>query len=413
MSRCGLFVGSLALSLAEVSSFRQQADAASAVQVVEEIGALMQDRNMGTQEMVHQLYEYANAAVTPGVGGSFSNSLKVVVQDLETKIEKKITDGQAATQGKLNTLFQGLEAANVAANTAKKSAVNNDKSWFTCAADEQAKRQVAEHAEKSLTDAQSVESTVCQNHQDNTGFKYDGAGKFTMDFACDHSVAGSCEAALKTWEETALQKMLADAEAHMAKEQKSHDTLKASCDAKTQARVEAKTTLDSAESEWGSKRAACQKLASQRQASMCALGTKAQAKCSAEAKYAKLVAATKQAKGDADSEVDRESEWLASGASKCMITNAIQKGLNGAVAGADLDACAAQVNFGQDVGKLNTKQAEFDILSKANACANGPITFFNGETWNVPAGAKPSSKSYTKAKFTPQLDPTSGNFNFC
>jgi len=373
----------------------------------------MQDRNMGTQEMVHQLYEYANAAVTPGVGGSFSNSLKAVVQDLETKIEKKITDGQAATQGKLNTLFQGLETANVAANTAKKSAVNNDKSWFTCAADEQAKRQVAEHAEKSLTDAQSVESTVCQNHQDNTGFKYDGAGKFTMDFACDHSVAGSCEAALKTWEETALQTMLADAEAHMAKEQKSHDTLKASCDAKTQARVEAKTTLDSAESEWGSKRAACQKLASQRQASMCALGTKAQAKCSAEAKYAKLVAATKQAKGDADSEVDRESEWLASGASKCMIANAIQKGLNGAVAGADLDACAAQVNFGQDVGKLNTKQAEFDTLSKANACADGPITFFNGETWNVPAGAKPSSKSYTKAKFTPQLDPTSGNFNFC
>ena len=145
-------MGGLALSLAEVSSFRQQADAASAVNVVEEIGALMQERNMGTQEMVHQLSEYANAAVTPGAGGSFSNSLKVVVQDLETKIEKKITDGQAATQGKLNTLFQGLGTANVAANTAKKSAVNNDKSWFTCATDEQAKRQVAEHAEKSLLD---------------------------------------------------------------------------------------------------------------------------------------------------------------------------------------------------------------------------------------------------------------------
>jgi hypothetical protein len=413
MPKCGLFAGSLALSLAEVSSVRQQSDVASAVHVVEAIGGLLQENNMGTQGLVHQLSEYARAAVTPGVGGSFSNSLKVVVNELETKIEKKITVGQAATQGKLDSLFQGLASANAAVNTAKKIAVNNDKSWFTCATDEQGKRQVAEHAEQSLADAQQVETQVCQQHQDNTGFKYDGAGKFKMDFGCDHSVDGSCELALKTWEEAALQKMLADAEGHMAKEQKSHDTLKASCEAKTQDRVEAKATLDSAEMAWNTKRAGCNKLASQHKASMCAFGTEAQAKCSAEAEYAKLVAATKQAKGDGDSEVDRESEWLAAGASKCMIANAIQKGMNGAVAGADLDACAAQVNFDQDVGKLNSRQAEVDALSKVNACANGPITFFNGKTWNVPEGAKPSSKSYTQAKFTPQLDPTAGNFDFC
>jgi len=208
--------------------------------------------------------------------------------------------------------------------------------------------------------------------------------------------------------------MYADAKAHVGSERESHDTLKASCEAKTQAQLEAKSTLDAAESAWSTKRAACTKLASQREASMCALGTKAHAKCSGEAEYAKLVAATKKAKGDNASEVDRESEWLASGAAKCVITNAIQKGLSGAVVGADLDACAAQVNFGQDVGKLNTRQTNFDSLSKTNACANGAITFFNGETWNVPAGDKPPSKSYTKTKFTPQLDPTtSGNFDFC
>merc|ERR1719203_124470 len=96
-----------------------------------------------------------------------------------------------------------------------------------------------------------------------------------------------------------------------------------------------------------------------------------------------------------------------------MIAKSMKKGLNGALAVGDLDACSGQVDFAQDVGKLNTRQAEFDTLSKANACADGSITFFNGKTWNVPSGDRPSSKSYTEAEFTPQLDPSSGNFDFC
>merc|ERR1712129_637732 len=135
--------------------------------------------------------------------------------------------------------------------------------------------------------------------------------------------------------------------------------------------------------------------------------------CSAEAGYTKLVSATKQAKGDADSEVDRESEWVASGTTKCMIEKSVMKGLKGNLDNADLDACSGQVNFAQEVGKLNLRQKELLTLSSANTCADSPITFFNGQTWNVPAGAKPSSKSYTRTKFSPQLDPTSGNFDFC
>jgi len=176
---------------------------------------------------------------------------------------------------------------------------------------------------------------------------------------------------------------------------------------------QAQSSLDSAESAWRTKRAACAKLAIQREKSMCAFGTQAQAKCSAEAEFTKLVAATQQIKGDADSEVDRESEWMALRSTKCMMTKAMQKGLDGAVAGAHLDACAAEVDFNKDVGKLNTRQAELAKLSRTNACAKGVISFFNGQTWNIPAGSKPSSKSYNRSKFTPQLDPTSGNFDFC
>jgi len=207
--------------------------------------------------------------------------------------------------------------------------------------------------------------------------------------------------------------MFTDAEAALEKDETDYTALNADCDAKTEARVKAQSSLDSAESAWGTQKAACGNLDPQRRASMCDFGTKVQAKCSAEAEYAKLVAATKQAKGDADSEVDRESEWLASRTTQCMIAKSMQKGLDGAVAGADLDACVAQVNFAKDVGKLNTRQAEFDTLSKSNACVDGLVTFFNGLTWSVPAGDKPSSKSYTRTQFKPQLDPTSGNFDFC
>jgi len=407
MPRYSWFVGSLTLSLGEVSSVRQNINTASAAHAVQSIGELLQERNIESEEVMHQL------AVTPGAATSFGNSLKVVAQNIETQIEKKITDGQAATQGKLDSLFEGLKAANIAANTGKTTASGKDKSWFECVADEQAKRQAAEAADKSLTDSRSNEEEACQLQQDNKGFKFDAADKYKLEFECDHSKAGNCADQLKKWQESVLQKMFADAEAALKKDEADYTALKTDCDAKEVVRIKAQSSLGSAELAWGTQRAACGTLAPQRLASMCDFGTKAQAKCSAEAEYAKLVAATKQAKGDAHSEVDRESEWLASRTTQCMIAKSMQKGLDGAVAGADLDACVAQVNFAKDVGKLNTKQAEFVTLSKTNACVDGLITFFNGQTWSIPAGDKPSSTSYTRGQFKPQLDPTSGNFDFC
>ena len=106
MSRCGLFVGSLALSLTEVVSIRQKVD------------------------------------TSPGAEGSYVKSLKTGAQDLTNQVEKKITDGQAATQGKLDSLFKSLNDANSAANTAEKTASDFDKSWLGCAAAEWAMRQV-------------------------------------------------------------------------------------------------------------------------------------------------------------------------------------------------------------------------------------------------------------------------------
>ena len=80
LPRCGLFVGSLALSLREVVSVRQKVETSSAVHAVQAISALLKERSMGNDALLHQISDYASAAVTPGTSGSFGNSLKVVAK---------------------------------------------------------------------------------------------------------------------------------------------------------------------------------------------------------------------------------------------------------------------------------------------------------------------------------------------
>merc|ERR1719429_267515 len=134
MPKCGLFVGSLALSLGEVASVRQRVDTAGAAHVVQAISALLQERSMGSEELLHQISEYASVAVTPGAADSFGGSLNTLKNSIEAQIEKKITEGQAATQAKLDSLFQSLQDTNTGATDAKTVATGNDKSWFECVA---------------------------------------------------------------------------------------------------------------------------------------------------------------------------------------------------------------------------------------------------------------------------------------
>ena len=56
--------------------------------------------------------------------------------------------------------------------------------------------------------------------------------KDLLDLDCEHSVAWNCQDALEAYQETVLQKMLADAEASFATDSAKYNSLKASCDAK-------------------------------------------------------------------------------------------------------------------------------------------------------------------------------------
>ena len=71
---------------------------------------------------------------------------------------------------------------------------------------------------------------------------------YKLDFACDFMIAGNCTAALQAWNQSDLQKKSIGAKAALAKDQANYNSLKASCDAKKQTRVQAQSSLDSAES---------------------------------------------------------------------------------------------------------------------------------------------------------------------
>merc|ERR1719410_533802 len=122
---------------------------------------------METHQMIHDISQAADSSVTPGTEGAFVNSLKTVVQSIETKVEKKIKADQGVTQQRFDVLSQNLELDDKRATTAKRVADQDDELWFKCVAAEQSKRVDAESAEKKLADSRSNEDEACQLQQDN------------------------------------------------------------------------------------------------------------------------------------------------------------------------------------------------------------------------------------------------------
>lgn len=408
-TRKNVVAGSIILSLVPAWSMRNQlaSESTSEQQVVQTIKEFLQQRDLGSQGLLNEIFE----SWTPGLGPNYVENLKIVVDKIESHLEPKVKDGQKATQVKLDAFFKGLEGASAAMTSAKTTADADDKGWFQCVATEQDKRQAAEREAQSLTKSRSGENEACQLQQDNAGFVWGAAGKFENSFTCNHT-AGKCDAAFQKFQESVRQR-----ESHLSsaltKAQANYNSLAAACASKKKQRVEAQSAATSAESAWATQRAHCVKLASTRQSSLCAFGSSAQAKCQAESEFNAFVAKTKQAKGDAHSEVDRSSEWSALQAAKCMVAKSIQKGLGNAITSADMDECASKANFAQDVGSLNTRMAAFDTLSGANKCSLGKVTFSNGQKWNVPEEAKPQSSAYVRAAFSPEFNPADGNFDFC
>merc|ERR1719384_1070200 len=359
------------------------------------------------------MVERIHSLVTPGAADNYASSLGAAVKTIEGDIEPKIKQQQGEAQVELDASFSSLSEASSAAVSAKSAADTADKSWFECAAEEQSKRQTIEAASKSLASSRSNENEACQLQQDNKDFTFDAAGKYEFEVKCDFAL-GDCASKMEAFVANTLKKIEQDAKALLNSEQAKYTKLKASCDARKEERVAAQSALDAADSAWSSQRATCVKLSAQRKSAMCTFGSTVQSKCAAERVFGELVAATQKSDGTELSEIDRASEWKVSQTAKCLVSKAISNGLQTSVSADDTEACLSSLpTFESGVGgKLNLHRDDFAGLQAANRCETSPITFFNGQAWNVPAGDAPASEEYTRGGFTPELDPA-GNFEFC
>jgi len=358
------------------------------------------------------LQEMQEQGWTPNLQEKFAGVLQTASAEIASKVQPMIKASQVATQTKIDNAVSAMQGADTAATQAKQAADAADSKMFQCIAAEQAKRKVVEDAEQSLTTSRSNEKEACQIQQDNKGFAW-AAQQKGYGFACDLSTDGHCAGELGSFK-TKLESLKTEAAAALAAGQKKYSALKATCDDHAQRTVKAQSALTSAESAWAAQLKTCRALAAPRSTALCDYGTKVQSKCAAETSYNTLIAATKKAKGDDLSEPDRAEEWKHASVAKCMIGKAISKGTQSALDSADLQACAAEVDFSAQVGNLDRKEAIAQKLASSHQCADGAITFSNGQAWTVPTGAKPKSSEYVKSQFTPTLTVAGGApFAFC
>jgi len=255
-----------------------------------------------------------------------------------------------------------------------------------------------------LADSRSNENQACQLKEDSKGFAF--ASTQDLGFECDHGVDGQCDQQLQTFG-TKVNKIKVNAEMLLKAAQSKYNKLAADCEQKLQERVRAQSALSDAEKAWSDQRSQCSELPPRRAEALCAYGSAIQSKCAAERGFKALVDDTNRANDpeNVDSEVDRIQEYMSAAAAMCMMAKSHEKGLSGPLGSADMEACneQAKAEYAAKVGSMNRYEGEFKRLSGSNTCAEGPVSFFNGQEWTVPATANPKASEYVRQEYKPFL----------
>jgi len=382
-----LALGSIALSLSHVASYRQKIamleKESSAIHMVDAISARLELKDFaGVQGLIQEM-----VGVTPGAGEAFKGAISKAVPDIRAEVIQKIKKGHEATQTQLDQDIAKLTGAGGAADQSKKGADVADQALFECYAAQQKKTKAAEDAREALGNAKAEQEEACQLQEDNKDFEY--STDATPSIECDFGVQGQCDEKLAAFD-AELDNISQDASGKLSAEQEQYNALKATCEKKTAKTLAAEGVLAAAEAALASQRANCDKLHEARTGKVCSYGEAVQAKCASEGAFQTLVAATNRAKDEenVNSEVDRIQEWLAAYTTDCMLGRASEK-WDGAIDPEDMKTCtekATEARYAQAIGTLHRHEGAFKQLSGSNPCADGPISFYNGQEWSVVGG---------------------------
>jgi len=421
--RQALVLGSLTLSLAGAARQRDGAGARSAVRVVDAIGAMVHRQHSG----IRKIFEDIDAKATPGAESDFKGSMQTAVQSIQTDVEAKIKAAQQGTQASIDEHLEAVRAADTNATKQKAVADLRDEAWFGCVAEEKKTNQAVEDAMEALDNATGKEAEALQRLEDDRAFSFQ-TGKIAG-FQCDYGLAGDCEVKFQAYKENVLQKLQQKSSDELQAEEAAHVRLRQAAEAATAARIAAQEAKDAAVKADAEKTKLCDDMNEERKQAICAFGKSVQAKCVKEGELKALIDATNKESEDyhawdprqlvaswnEQSEPDRKEEWSTVYVTRCMLEFSLEKGLEAQVTTSELEACVAKVKFAEQVGSLDRREKEFLSVSASNVCAEGPISFFNGKTWEVKEEDGFPAADYVQKEFKPILDPEAGEdpFELC
>jgi len=402
--------------------FGAESTPVTATHVVDKITSLVQTHlaeGSTSRSKVHRTIhavrlstQRASEQITPGMRPALNEALSKVVTEIERIVDKKTKEDHQNTQIAIDEKVQTISAHTQEAKARHQDAVNLDKTWFECVAEEKNKLELVEQAERSVADSRAALDEPCQRKEDTSDYSIDlEVNKFV--FECNKAQDSNCSTAFGTFDQN-VETLLSDlkskkAAAANAYQQATDDCQKANDDWNSK-----KADLGDKRNEWFAQRVECDDAKDKRDAAMCHFGLKLQTKCKSVSEYHSLIAEVDKEDGGVYSHPDRVQQWLVSHVTKCMLGKVVSDfEINEAI----MKECAGTVDFESQVGKLDRKSAELsDLTSDENfTCLEETVKFY-GQIWARPEDEdNAKSDDYIRSSWEPEvnLEEDSAPFAFC
>jgi len=347
---------------------------------------------------------------TPEAMESLRASLTAVVGDLKTNVLSKIENGFQLTQVEVSSRMSDLTAATSAAVGAKAEADASDSNWIACIGTEKSKLEAHEAAVSALAAAEAAKVQPCA--EQDAAAPYSFTPELNFEFKCDF-FSGDCDSAQTNYN-TMVNDMLSSLSNDLDAKSAVYTAAKGRCDDAKAFIVVKEGELEAAGDAYDTQRRVCSEQHADRNTELCVFGEKLQEKCSSLSLFTSLLDSVDQTNGGQYSEPDRAAEWDTTKTTICLLDKIVA---DQTIDDAALQACKDSINYKDQVGDLDRKDAELGEQTGGDNfnCEETTISF-NGETWETPSAdvSKPPSTDYKKVAFAPPVTLADGRpFEFC
>lgn len=314
----------------------------------------------------------------PIVSAGTAAAIDSMVASIDANIEREVTFAHRDSQRAVQDVVAKLREATTLLVHMHTKGVASDTAWVACVGKEKELAQELGLLENQTDGMKSEQNTACDVRTQV------------------RAILGAEERALDT-DGTTVQNAnhwwgVQDAkinEAHLTFER-----LKQACRTKRDEFEDHILSVSNKRVSFMSQRRLCMDLATQKQLDRCEFDDLYVLKCSTLEEYKALIVDLNAKKTGIHSEAALKSQWEAAETMKCFLKR-LQDGEPASMP--TLTTCRSGVNYGADVGSVDTLAAQVDILtSGTNFTCNENSIAFNGTTWTIRPSPTPSAEDYVK-----------------